>query len=83
MKIPLQQVDHYGEKFSEGSYDSLLDIKEQIAKLEKCSVSDIYIYEHLGVGEWVINVKGQFFDYVIDRDLTEGFWRDWYEITHV
>ena len=80
MKIPLQYIDTLGEDLQEGTVDSFLDIKHQVAKLNSVDVTDVEIRNHMGVSEWVVYVKGSFLDYLEDKDLIEGYWRGYYEL---
>ena len=64
MKLPLQYVDEYASIVSEDGYDSFLNLRHQVAKKCGVDVTDVCVYNHSVVGEWVISVNGKFYDYI-------------------
>lgn len=69
MKLPLQNIDKYDSIVSEEGWDSFLNLRHEVAKECGVGLTDVYIYNHDVVGEWVINVKGKFYNYVEDYYL--------------
>lgn len=69
MKIPLQNVDEFGENICEYGYDSFLELKHKVADEYSCRISDVRVYHHIFIGEWCVEVKGKWVGYVEDWEM--------------